>query len=262
MAATAPASRSILPNPVAEIRQQADQAHGTMLYVLLLLTLVLSGFGLPIPEEIPLMLAGYKAWHDAASLYVLIPIGLIGVLTADIMLFTAAKRWRGHIFRLRLIRATIKQRHLTMARTQFHKHGMKIVVVARWLPALRSAVCLTAGLTGVGTLHFLLVDAVAACITVPTSIFLGYLAANQIDHLIAGFQWAEHAVLLIVLLCVAAVLGYWFIWGRRRHRRRKLGKPVLSQDDSVSPGQGSCGAADSRSENGLRHQNVGDTHRD
>lgn len=219
-----------MPTSAAQMREQAEQTRGTTAYIGLFVILLLSGLGLPIPEEIPLLLAGYLARHGAASLYVLIPVGLTGVLIADVMLFMAARRWRSHIFRVRLIRASIKPRHLVFVRDQFHKHGMKIVIIARWLPALRTAVCLTAGLTGVSALHFLLVDATAACITVPTSIFLGYFAANQIDRLISVFVRAEHTVLLVVLLAVAVLLFYWLVWGRHKYRQDKLAKPLPSQN--------------------------------
>ncbi len=229
------ADHSSIYNPAAHIRERAEQTNGTMVYILLLAVLVLSGLGVPIPEEIPLLLAGYKAWHGSASLYLLVPIGLIGVLIADVMLFSAARRWRSHIFRLRWIRATIRPRHLVKAREQFHSHGLKIVVIARWLPALRSAVCLTAGLTGVSLLHFVLVDATAAAITVPVSVFIGYFAANHIDRLITGFTWAEHTVLLIVLLAMAMVVLWWLMSGRHRRQRRQaeLAKPLPSQDDEA-----------------------------
>lgn len=224
---TTPAGRihaaiSTTQGSVAQMREQAEHTRGTAAYITLFVVLLVSGLGLPMPEEIPLMLAGYVARHGAASLYILIPVGLAGVLIADIMLFTAARRWRGHIFRLRWIRAMIRPRHLNMARTQFHKHGMKIVVIARWLPALRTAVCLTAGLTGVSTLHFLLVDATAACITVPTGVLLGYFAANQIDRLIATFVKAEHTALMLTLLAMAVGLVCWLIFLRRKRRPARL----------------------------------------
>jgi membrane protein DedA with SNARE-associated domain len=128
-----------------------------------------------------------------------------------------------------------------MARNQFHKHGMKIVIIARWLPALRTAVCLTAGLSGVSTLHFLLVDATAACITVPTGVFLGYFAANQIDRVITAFVRAEHTALILTLLAMATALACWMFW-RRKHRRTEHSTGQLSPDES--PVENSAGTRD------------------
>jgi membrane protein DedA with SNARE-associated domain len=210
--AAAPASSSASSNSVIQLREHVERTRGLGTYITLFVFLVLAGLGLPLPEEVPLLLAGYLARHATANFWVLILVGLAGALSSDVLLFMATHRWRSHIFRWRWMRATIRPRHLVMARRLFHDHGLKIVIVARWLPALRSAVCLTAGLTGINFWRFMLVDAVAACITVPTSILLGYYAAAHIDRLITGFVQAEHMVLVGVVAALVIALVVRFVW--------------------------------------------------
>lgn len=232
--ATARARTSATRNSAVQLREHVEQTRGIGTYITLFVVLVLSGLGLPLPEEIPLLLAGYLARHETANFWILIPVGLAGALAADVILFMATQRWRSHIFRWRWMRATIRPRHLVMARRQFHDHGLKIVIVARWLPALRSAVCLTAGLTGVKFWRFLLVDATAACITVPTSILLGYYAAEHIDRLMTGIAKAEHIVLICVSIAVALALLIRFVWWRRAGRPEKLVKPLPPQNGQAA----------------------------
>ncbi len=210
--AARPAARPATRNSAVQLREQVEQTRGLGTYITLFVFLVLAGLGLPLPEEVPLLLAGYLARHATANFFILILVGLAGALSSDVLLFMATYRWRSHIFRWRWMRATIRPRHLVLARRQFHDHGLKIVIVARWLPALRSAVCLTAGLTGVKFWRFMLVDATAACITVPTSIMLGYYAADHIDRLITGFIQAEHMVLLGVAVALVIALIVRFVW--------------------------------------------------
>jgi membrane protein DedA with SNARE-associated domain len=210
--ATQPAAPSTTRNSAAQLREQVERTRGLGTYITLFVFLVLAGLGLPLPEEVPLLLAGYLARHATANFFILILVGLAGALSSDVLLFMATHRWRNHIFRLRWMRATIRPRHLAMARRQFHDHGLKIVIVARWLPALRSAVCLTAGLTGVKFWRFMLVDATAACITVPTSILLGYYAADHIDRLMTGIIRAEHVVLVGVVAALVIALIVRFVW--------------------------------------------------
>jgi membrane protein DedA with SNARE-associated domain len=243
-AATAPATLAASPAASApatqvsaraeQLRKTAERTRGVGTYITLFIILILSGLGLPLPEEIPLILAGYLASHESANLYILIFVGLAGALSSDFILFMATKRWRSHIFRWRWIRATIRPRHLVLARRQFHNHGLKIVIVARWLPALRTAICLTAGLTGVKAWRFMLVDATAACITVPTSILLGYYAGSRIDRLISGFERAEHIVLLTIAVAIVVALIVRFVWWRRTASPAKLVKPLPPHDDPSS----------------------------
>lgn len=233
-AVSAPTSAPATRSSAVHLREQAEQTEGIGAYIALFAILILSGLGLPLPEEVPLLLAGYLARHGSANLWVLIVVGLAGALSADVMLYMATYRWRSHIFRWRWMRAMIRPRHLVLARRQFHNHGLKIVIVARWLPALRSAVCLTAGLTGVKFWRFLLVDATAACITVPTSILVGYYMAHRIDRVIAGFVKAEHIVLVGVLVAVAVAVLVRFVWWHRSNRQAKLVKPLPPQDGQAA----------------------------
>jgi membrane protein DedA with SNARE-associated domain len=231
-AASAPATQASA--RAQQLRETVERTSGIGTYVTLFIILILTGLGLPLPEEVPLLLAGYLASHESANLYILILVGLAGALSSDFMLFMATKRWRSHIFRWRWFRAIVRPRHLVLARRQFHNHGLKIVIVARWLPALRTAICLTAGLTGVKAWRFMLVDATAACITVTTSILLGYYAAAHIDRLISGFERAEHIVLLAIAVAIVVAIIIRFVWWRRTASPAKLVKPLPPHDDPHS----------------------------
>lgn len=250
--ATAPATQ--VSERAQQLRETAERTSGIGTYITLFAVLVLSGLGLPLPEEVPLLLAGYLASHKSANLFILILVGLAGALSSDIILFMATRRWRSHIYRWRWIRATIPARHLVIARRQFHNHGLKIVIVARWLPALRTAVCLTAGLTGVKFWRFLLVDATAACITVPTSILLGYYAGSRIDHLISGFERAEHIVLLTIAVAIIVGLLVHFVWWRRAASPTRLAKPLPPHDAPPSELGGSLTGTPPRTESTIEQK--------
>ncbi len=217
----------------AQLRERAEQTRGLSTYVTLLVVLLLSGFGLPIPEEVPLLLAGYLARHGAANLGGLIATGLVGVLVADFILFLVVRRWRSHIFRLRWVRAMIQPRHIASARRLFHNHGLKIVIVARWLPALRSAVVLTASLTGVKLWRFMVVDTIAACITVPTATVLGYALADHIDRVIATFWHAEHVLVWSLLGFAVAGIVLRLLWLRRARRQSELVRPLPPRNGQI-----------------------------
>jgi len=207
VSSAAPQSRAAATQRVQNARQQVESTLARYTYLGLFGILLLTGFGLPLPEEVPLLLAGYFAKHGTGKVGLLMLVGLAGALSADLIIFAATRKWRQHILQRRFVRAMIRPRDLVRARRQFNRHGLKIVFVARWLPALRTAVCVTAGLMGISIWRFMLIDATAACITVPTSVGIGYLAASHIDRLIVGVIRAEHltaAALIGTILVVAA----------------------------------------------------------
>ena len=104
---------------------------------------------------------------------------------------------------------------------QFERYGNRLMFVARFLPGLRSAVFLTAGMTRrVSFARFLLLDGFAALISVPVWIALGYYGAENRDWLLAWVKRGQGGLAIAVVVLVAA-LAWWF-WRRACERRERL----------------------------------------
>ncbi|MBY0345737.1 MAG: DedA family protein, partial [Neisseriaceae bacterium] len=87
--------------------------------------------------------------------------------------------------------------------------------VARFMPGLRSPIFIVAGMSGISYWRFLLADGLAALLSVPIWVYLGYYGASNIDWLMSIVHKGQMGI-FIVLVLIAAVLG--FVWWR--HRRR------------------------------------------
>ena len=64
-------------------------------YPALLLLLVLTGVGLPIPEDLLLVTAGYLVFTDVFQWPLALAVSLIGVVVSDVMLYSAGRHPRG-----------------------------------------------------------------------------------------------------------------------------------------------------------------------
>lgn len=99
---------------------------------------------------------------------------------------------------------------------KFDKYGNWVLFVARFLPGLRTAVFVTAGISRkVSYLRFLIMDGLAALISVPVWIYLGEYGAHNIDWLMAKMHSLQSGI-FIALGVLAAALA-WFWWRKRRH---------------------------------------------
>ena len=179
-----------------------------------LLALLIAGFGVPLPEDLTLLGAGYLAWRGQAPLWLMWIVGFIGIVVGDSSLY-----WIGHHLGPRITRHRWLSHHLTPARLArverfFAKHGSKAILLARMAAGARGAFYLTAGTMGVRYRRFLLFDALAACISVSLWVFLGFHFGNHIDGVRQVVKRIEHYLVLgglalIVAWALARLLRRW-----------------------------------------------------
>ena len=124
--------------------------------------LLAAGMGLPLPEDIPLILAGLIVRKTDGSLLLMILTGLSGVMVGDSILFLLGRRYGSGIVERRWFRRIAKPWLLEKARKKYEDHGAKILFVGRFMPGLRAVLFHSAGVFWVPYWKFLMFDGSAA----------------------------------------------------------------------------------------------------
>ena len=111
----------------------------------------------------------------------------------------------------------LNRRNLLRASAMMHRHGFWAVVVARWIPWIRTLAPMLAGASHMNARRYLIASSIGALAWVPTLVLLGYYGAGLLDRV----PWLLHgfAVVMVVLF----VLGTG--WGLFRYRQ-ELARPV------------------------------------
>ena len=188
-------------------------------YLAVFLVLLLCGFGVPIPEDISLVAGGIIAGLGYADVRVMCLVGLAGVLVGDAFMFWVGHHFGARALRLRWVAHLLTPRRYARVQAKFDRYGNRLMFIARFLPGMRTAVFLSAGMTHrVSFLRFLAFDGLAALISVPFWVWLGYLGAEKREWLLDAVQRSHGALIAAMALLVVAV--GWLIW--RRSRRRVL----------------------------------------
>lgn len=191
-----------------------------MPYVVVLGLLLLSGFGLPIPEDIPLILAGYLAYHGYADPWVLFPLTFLAVVGADLMVFWLGRRYGHHVPKLPLMRRFLTEKRLAKTEQLLHRHGGKFMFAVRFLPGLRAPAIFTAGNFKLPYWKFLLYDGGAALLSVPLILGLAYYFAEHLEQVRVWIANGEKGVIgVIVLSAVGFITAKWWV-----NRRISAGK--------------------------------------
>ena len=178
-------------------------------YIAVFGILILCGFGLPVPEDITLVSGGVISGLDLANPHTMCIVGLAGVLIGDSTMFLAGRIFGYRIQRIKTFRRILSPRRFSHIQRKFKQYGLSLLFVARFLPGLRSPIFLVAGMSRrISYLTFILMDGIAALISVPVWVYLGYFFADNLDLLmeyVKDVQTLIYLVLGVILLIVLIV---------------------------------------------------------
>lgn len=163
-------------------------------YPALLLLLILTGVGSPIPEDLLLLTAGYLVFTDVFQWPLALVISAIGVVVSDLMLYSAGRHLACRSTRWSDGRVLSPER-LQRTTRWFARLGHGVVFIARLTPGTRALVFLTAGARAVPVWSFLRYDAMGAALWVPAMLAVGYATGTRIgdlERLCGGWPGTKH----------------------------------------------------------------------
>lgn len=165
--------------------------------------LLLCGLGLPIPEDISLIAAGYLAHLKTVDIHTVFLVCFASVLGGDTLAFAM-----GRLFGTRILATGFGHRYFTprrqlRVRAYFRKYGSKVVFIARFLPGLRFSIFLSAGMLHVRPYVFIVYDSMAALLSVPALIYVAWFFGDRIDQVIKWSRRSEYGILVLVALALA-----------------------------------------------------------
>lgn len=203
---------------------------GKFSYIGLFTVLMVAGLGVPLPEDIPLLAAGWLVYRGKADLVLMMLTGLAGVMVGDSLIFNMGRRYGVHIVEHKWLRRIAKPWMLEKARLMYENHGAKILFAARFMPGLRSVLFLTAGIFRVPFWKFFLIDGFAALISVPVWVYVGYRFSNYMEQILGGTRMASYVIGGIFAAALIAWGCYeYFHYLRNKGREAELGIDPLAE---------------------------------
>lgn len=152
-------------------------------YLGILLALLASGLGFPIPEELPVITAGILVGHEDTTLrwYVMLPVVVAGVVIGDGFLYGIGRIWGTRLLDLGWVkRKLVTPEKRAQIEKNFHDRGIMILLGARLLPGIRTPIFIMAGVLRVPLGRFLLADGLYAIPGVNLLFWLSYLLTDQV----------------------------------------------------------------------------------
>ncbi len=188
--------------------------------------LLFCGLGLPLPEDIPLIAAGYLVYLKHTNFITAVLLSILGVLIGDTIIFWLGRHVGTKLLRSRLVLAITTLERIERVHDYYRRYGDKLVFFGRFLAGFRAPIFFVAGASHVHYPRFLLLDGLAALISVPVWIYLGKKFGHEIDQLL-GFIQQGKEVSRMILIAVAIILVIYFVIRSRRVRNMKATKVSL-----------------------------------
>jgi membrane protein DedA with SNARE-associated domain len=185
-------------------------------YFGIIVFLILTGCGLPIPEEVPIVAAGWLSSPQEGKLdpWMAIASCFIGAIVGDIVMYGIGRKFGRRLVERRAFFASFltpeKERHIE---EMFQKHGLKVLFVSRFLVGIRSPIYITAGILKVPFRRFIITDMFCAAVMITSFFSLAYFFSNSVLKYIND---AERAITVaVVLAAISVLIGYRYY--RKRH---------------------------------------------
>ena len=183
-------------------------------YGFILVFMFASSFGLPVPEELILISAGlvaYMAHHPAdfpppypgaegVNVFTLAVVCFLAVFFSDLVIYFIGKLFGGKIIKTKFFQKQVAGKGFDTINSWFQKYGGLACGIFRFTPGLRFPGHMSCGLLGIPLWKFMLIDGLAALISVPTQVYVVATYGEIILEKIREFKIAAGIVLGVVFV--------------------------------------------------------------
>ncbi|MBI2668415.1 DedA family protein [Candidatus Woesearchaeota archaeon] len=190
------------------------QSYGNLVYLLLFFIVFMeTGFVLTpfLPGDSLLFIAGTFAATKALNVYVLFLLLSLAAILGDTVNY-----WVGRYFGEKVFIRFIKPERLEKTKLFFHHHGKKTIVLARFIPIIRTFAPFVAGIGKMNYLPFLSYNVLGGITWVALFVFSGFYFGN-----IPLVKNNLTIIVLIIILAsfIPAIVEYM------KHQRKNVEKP-------------------------------------
>ena len=174
-----------------------------------------------IPSEIILAYGGYLVTLGHASFLAVVICGVIGGVAAQLIVYGIARYGGRPVLEKYGKYILINKHHIDKSEEWFNKYGVGVIFTARFIPVVRHAISIPAGISRMPVWRFTLLTTLAVIPWTIGFVYLGFKLGNQweqIDEVAAPY------IKPLLLVALALLIIYFVI--KITISKKKAGKIV------------------------------------
>ncbi|HLL89253.1 MAG TPA: DedA family protein [Tepidisphaeraceae bacterium] len=187
---------------------------------LIFLLLFACGLGLPLPEDIPLIIGGFFIAKGQMHVVTVCVLAWLGIIGGDCVLYSMGRRYGRNITRVPFVGSHLTMERIDKAEKLFAKYGVWVVAIGRLFAGIRGAMVVAAGTTRFSFVKFVIADGIAALVSGGLFVWLGYWLGLKLDSVAEIRQTIkpyEHWVIAGIVVAVILTIAYLW-WRAKRHK--------------------------------------------
>lgn len=189
-----------------------------IVYSAIILMMLASAFGFPLPEEVTLISVGLLAFMAShpqvfppptpgaigVNPHIAAVVSFLAVFGADFLIYAIGRKWGRKMLTSPRFQKMFSQAMLEKVEKWTHKYGSFAVFLFRFTPGVRFPGHLASGMLRFSAVKFALIDGVAALISVPTQIYLLAFYGEEIIARLQQFKLVIFSIIGIALIVFIA----------------------------------------------------------
>jgi membrane protein DedA with SNARE-associated domain len=188
------------------------------------------GLGLPLPEDIPLVISGALIQKGSMTWLWAGICAWCGIIGGDCMLYMFGRKFGLEITRVPMIGKHVTKERIKQVEAMFEKYGVGVVGVGRLFAGIRGAMVVCAGAIRYNFITFIIADGIAALVSGGLWMWLGHwlgskLTEDRINH------YKHH--IMIGMIVVVVLFIVWIIF-KKRHKEEVLDKEMKVFEKTVA----------------------------
>jgi membrane protein DedA with SNARE-associated domain len=194
-----------------------------LLYVGFGLPIVLTGMGLPVPEELFIIAAGLASHNGVLEPWAALLTCIVAAILGDCSMYAIGYHFGHGLLRdHRWFAWLLNPRAERKMEQKIREHGLKALFITRFLVGVRSPVYVAAGILRIPFRSFIAWDVISASVVVSVFFGLSYLFAEHINNLWTRIRKAEIALTVGAIAAVVGMCIYLYLRHRQRVDRIRL----------------------------------------
>lgn len=168
-----------------------------------------------LPGDSLIFTAGFLASQNLLNFWILVAGGLVAAITGNMVGYEIGKRFGLKLFAKGDTRF-LKKKHLEMTRNYYNEHGRMTIIMARFVPIVRTFAPFFAGMVHMPYREFMAYTVAGACAWVAGLSLLGVLVGNLIPPDKIDMYLLPIIIGIIILSLVPSALHFY-----KEHKRNK-----------------------------------------